>query len=145
MTSQTFDALNNYSWENFRMTLFGHEAVYFNSFELDFESDLELTYGKGGEVTGYASKKKKHSAKATVLMEEMEYLVGLASPWGGSLLYLPPAPITAESSPENRRTLKLTIPAVKFAKYNFMFKEDDAKVEVPLEMAVLARPILRFV
>ncbi len=140
-----YDALETYNFSNFSMTLFGFDVVNFSGFDASHEADLELVTGKGGEIVGYAVKTYKRSCKASLHLEEMERLVDLSKPYGGDILYLPPGPITASSSPEGRRTMKYIIPAAKFGKFDFGFKEGDDKVEVPVEMKILARPILKFV
>lgn len=131
------------NFENFQMNLYGREIIKFSSFELDYEAELAFNLGKGGEPVSWSVKSYKRTAKTSIHMEELKYLIQLAVPFGGDLLKLPPSPVTASCVTESG-TFKLTVPAVKITKFPLKFAEGDDKVEVPLDLAVISYPIITF-
>lgn len=128
-------------FQNFKMTLFGKEIIQFSEFSLEYEAENTINTGKGGEPVSYVIKNYKRSAKATLHLDEMKYLIGLATPYGGDLLKLPPSPITAESESDSG-IFKLVIPAAKIVKFPITYKEGDDKSEVALDFIVVSYPII---
>ncbi|MCE9499759.1 MAG: hypothetical protein K8R21_04570 [Leptospira sp.] len=136
----------NYSFSGLSLKLFGYEMINFSSFGFDHACEIELTYGKSGEIVGYTRKNYKRDLKVTLLFEEMEKLVLLASPFGGLLEKLPPAPLVGRISAEGRPDFTYTAPLTMISKYSSDFKSGaSGAVEVPLEMQLLSIPILAFV
>ncbi|WP_016759406.1 hypothetical protein [Leptospira weilii] len=135
----------NYSFTNLELKLFGYDMVNFSSFSFDHAVEIELTYGKSGEIVGYTTKNYKRSIKAEIYFEELDRLVLLASPYGGLLEKLPPAPLTAILKAEGRPDFKYIAPAVKITKYNADIKSGNSgAIAVPLEIALLSIPIITF-
>ncbi|EMN91201.1 hypothetical protein [Leptospira weilii] len=135
----------NYSFTNLELKLFGYDMVNFSSFSFDHAVEIELTYGKSGEIVGYTTKNYKRSIKAEIYFEELDRLVLLASPYGGLLEKLPPAPLTAILKAEGRPDFKYIAPAVKITKYNADIKSGNSgAIAVPLEIALLSIPVITF-
>ncbi len=129
------------SFSNFKLNMFGREVIQFSEFSLEYEAESAINTGKDGESVSYAIKSYKRTAKATLHLDELKYLINLAAAYGGDLLKLPPAPITAESETEGG-ILKLTIPAAKITKFPISFKDGDDKMEVPIDLLVASYPII---
>jgi hypothetical protein len=135
----------NYSFTNLEMKLFGYDMVNFTGFEFDHAVEMELTYGKNGEIVGYTTKEFKRSLKANINFEELDRLVALAAAYGGLIEKLPPAPIIATLSAEGRPDFTYMAPAAKITKYNASVKSGSGgAIDVPLEIALLSIPIIKF-
>jgi hypothetical protein len=133
------EALN---FSNFQMNMFGFNLMKFLDFELDYEAEWSVNYGKDGHPISWTVKKFKNTLKATLLVEELKNFIPLAP--GGNLLMLPPGPITASTIVPNVGSLKITIPAAKIIKYPFKAKEGDDKMEIPMDLGVASMPIIEF-
>ncbi|RHX92015.1 hypothetical protein [Leptospira stimsonii] len=135
----------NYSFTNLELKLFGFDMVNFSSFTFDHAVEIELTYGKSGEIVGYTTKNYKRSISAEIYFEELDRLILLASPYGGLIEKLPPAPLTAILKAEGRPDFKYIAPAVKITKYNADVKSGNSgAIAVPLEIALLSIPVITF-
>lgn len=139
-----FVAHESYNFQNFALTLAGFESLTLQSFDFERSAEIEANFGKGGEIVSYGIKSFKSTAKATILMEELEKMVLMATPWGGDITKIPPFPIIGTSTPEGRTPMKLICPMVRCTKWNFGMKQGDTKTEVPLELFVLQPPIITF-
>lgn len=137
-------AHESYNFQNFVLLLAGFDAVTLQSFDFERTAEIEPNFGKGGEIVSYGIKSFKSSAKATILMEDLEQLVKLATAWGGDLTKIPPFPVVGTATPEGRTPMKLICPMVRISKFNFSMKQGDTKTEVPLELFVLQAPIITF-
>ncbi|MBE7413353.1 MAG: hypothetical protein HS129_15050 [Leptospiraceae bacterium] len=138
--------LENYSFSGLSLKIFGYDMVNFSSFGFDHACEVELTYGKSGEIVGYTRKNYKRNLKVSINFEEMEKLVTLAIPFGGLLEKLPPCPLVGRISAQGRPDFTYTAPLTMISKYNADFKNGSSgAVEVPLEMQLLSIPILAFV
>ncbi|WP_036042184.1 hypothetical protein [Leptospira alstonii] len=131
------------SFENFTLNMFGREIVKFSKFNLDYESDIAFKLGKGGEPVSWSIKSYKRSAKATIELDELKYMIQLAIPFGGDLLKLPPAPLTARCEVEGG-TLLLTVPAVKIVKFGLPVEVGSDASETDLDLAVTSYPIITY-
>ncbi|EMO27635.1 hypothetical protein LEP1GSC170_5279 [Leptospira interrogans serovar Bataviae str. HAI135] len=119
--------------------------VNFSGFKFDHGVEIELTYGKSGEIVGYTTKNYKRSISAEIYFEELDRLTVLAAPYGGLIEKLPPAPLTAVLKAEGRPDFKYLAPAVKITKYVADFKSGNSgAVAVPLEIALLSIPVISF-
>ncbi|AOP32565.1 hypothetical protein A0128_00940 [Leptospira tipperaryensis] len=135
----------NYSFTNLELKLFGFDMVNFSSFTFDHAVEIELTYGKSGEIVGYTTKNYKRSISAEIYFEELDRLILLAAPYGGLIEKLPPAPLTAILKAEGRPDFKYIAPAVKITKYNADVKSGNSgAIAVPLEIALLSIPVITF-
>ncbi|MDV6237752.1 hypothetical protein CH379_019155 [Leptospira ellisii] len=135
----------NYSFTNLELKLFGYDMVNFSGFKFDHACEIELTYGKSGEVVGYTTKNYKRTLNAEIYFEELDRLVLLAAPYGGLIEKLPPAPLTAILKAEGRPDFKYIAPAVKITKYNADIKSGNSgAIAVPLELALLSIPVITF-
>ncbi len=135
----------NYSFANLELKLFGYDMVNFSGFKFDHSVEIELTYGKSGEVVGYTIKNYKRTISAEIYFEELDRLVLLAAPYGGLIEKLPPAPLTAILKAEGRPDFKYIAPAVKITKYNADVKNGNSgAIAVPLELALLSIPVITF-
>ncbi|APH40186.1 Uncharacterized protein A9P81_0217 [Leptospira interrogans serovar Copenhageni/Icterohaemorrhagiae] len=135
----------NYSFTNLELKLFGYDMVSFSGFKFDHAVEIELTYGKSGEIVGYTTKNYKRSISAEIYFEELDRLTLLAAPYGGLIEKLPPAPLTAVLKAEGRPDFKYLAPAAKITKYVTDFKSGNSgAVAVPLEIALLSIPIISF-
>ncbi|WP_061215764.1 hypothetical protein [Leptospira santarosai] len=135
----------NYSFANLELKLFGYDMVNFSGFKFDHSVEIELTYGKSGEVVGYTIKYYKRTISAEIYFEELDRLVLLAAPYGGLIEKLPPAPLTAILKAEGRPDFKYIAPAVKITKYNADVKNGNSgAIAVPLELALLSIPVITF-
>lgn len=103
----------NYSFTNLELKLFGYDMVSFSGFKFDHAVEIELTYGKSGEIVGYTTKNYKRSISAEIYFEELDRLTLLAAPYGGLIEKLPPAPLTAVLKAEGRPDFKYLAPAAK--------------------------------
>lgn len=79
----------NYSFTNLELKLFGYDMVNFSGFKFDHAVEIELTYGKSGEIVGYTTKNYKRSISAEIYFEELDRLTLLAAPYGGLIEKLP--------------------------------------------------------
>ncbi|EIE01861.1 hypothetical protein [Leptospira licerasiae] len=131
------------SFENFTLTLFGRELIKFSKFDIQYESDISFKLGKGGEPVSWSVKSYKRSAKATIEIDELKYLIQLAAPFGGDLLKLPPSPLTARCEVEGG-TLLLVVPAVKIMKFNLPTEVGSDVSETDMDFAVVSYPIITF-
>lgn len=135
----------NYSFTNLELKLFGYDMVNFSGFKFDHGVEIELTYGKSGEIVGYTTKNYKRNISAEIYFEELDRLALLAAPYGGLIEKLPPAPLTAVLKAEGRPDFKYLVPAAKITKYVADFKSGNSgAVAVPLDIALLSIPIISF-
>ena len=137
-------ALEAYNFSNFALNVFGFEQIHFAAFDWDHAREVDLVYGKNGEVVAYAVKNFKRTVKAEIHAEAMEDLVRLAAPYGGNIEYLGPQPCVAKSEPNGRPSMILTYPQLLLTKHSGGFKKGESEVKIPLEFAVLQRPLFRF-
>ncbi|EMF79942.1 hypothetical protein LEP1GSC188_1431 [Leptospira weilii serovar Topaz str. LT2116] len=131
------------SFENFTLNMLGRELIKFSKFSLDYEADIAFKLGKGGEPVSWSVKSYKRQAKATIELDELKYMIKLATPFGGDLLKMPPSPITARCEVEGG-TLLLTIPAAKIIKFSLPFETGADAAETDLDLAVTSYPIITF-
>lgn len=133
------------NWEGFELILFGYNVVKFEEFELSYKADFTINTGKGGDPVSWTIKKYTRECKAKLHLDECKYLINLATPYGGDILKLPPAPIVASCAVPDVGTLKLSIPAAKILSMPLKFKQGDDKAEVDMDIGITSYPVITFV
>jgi hypothetical protein len=134
----------NYNFNNLQLVLAGYDLVKLKGFKFGEETEVDLSYGKNGMLVGYGIKKFKNpNITVTILFEELQKLIELAKPYGGRIGKLPPMPLQAILTAEDKPTFKY-VSVIRPIKYDVDLKEGNSETEVALELLVLSDPVLTF-
>lgn len=131
------------TFENFKLILFGKEALAFEDFRYKVKAEYKFNKGKGGHIVSYSVTGYERDCSAKVAVEELKDLITLCLPYGGDITQMPPLPIigTAESS---NGILKIMIPMARIMEYEIAMEKGKEQTIVSIPIAVLSYPIITF-
>ncbi|MCL6612630.1 MAG: hypothetical protein K6T66_13935 [Peptococcaceae bacterium] len=127
----------SYSWEDISVVMPHGEMVNFLNVDYSDGKEIEPTYGKGSNPTGYGTGNYSAEGKLTLKKEEHDKFVDWAKKQNKSLYRLPPFPVTVSYANEDQPTKTDILKSCKIVKVSQSGGQGDKELKVEYEIKIL--------
>ena len=123
-----------YDWSSVDINVSGMESIEPEDISYDDEQELEIIYGKGGNVRGFGTGNKKNSVKISLLREDFNEMIRVIKSKGYKNFYKYIIPkITVSYADDGAETTTDVLTNVKFSKRSLKAAQGEKKMKVDLD------------
>jgi hypothetical protein len=127
----------SYGWEDISTVLPYGEAIGIQNVEYSDSKELDPTYGRGSNPTGYGAGNYSAEGKITVSKEEYNKFIDYAKKLGTPLYKVPPFPIVVSYANDDQPTSTDELKSCKVTKVSESRGQGDKESKVEMELKIL--------